>query len=177
MIARICKILLVGILTLLGSTIARGDGISFSLLPSGNISGTAGSTTGWGYTVTDTSSDETLQLLSINAGIFQYGTFDSSLFAFDFLTPGQSDTWIFDPTNFSGLASFTIDPNAPAGTIDAGNFIISYELCGATCADSTLTVPYSITATPEPSTRLLFLCALPLLYGLKRRFQQQTSGS
>lgn len=176
MISKMCRIVLIGFLSLMATNAAHADGISFSLLPgSGDISGTAGSTIGWGYTVTDTSTTgETLSLTGINAGTFLYGSFDPSLFAYDYLNPGETDTWIFDPSIFSGLAAFTIDPSAPTGLIDSGDFTISYDLCGsAGCSSSSILVPYSVSvnaiATPETSTVTLLCMGLALCWLLRRR--------
>src|SRR3989442_10738931 len=111
---------------LIGSSAAYADTFAFgSLPPSGDVSGPAGSTVGWGYVITDPSPDNWLVLTGLSAGSFLNGTPDSSLFDFPILAPQTTLSVPFDPVNGTGLFALTWDTAAPAGFVNSGNFILS----------------------------------------------------
>lgn len=160
----ICLILV----AMLGSTCAKAAPFVFGLLPtSGTIEAAPGDTVGWGYTISNPSSNW-LVLTDLSAGSFNFGTPDSSFFDFPILEPGQSNTVSFDLDAFTGLFAFTWDPSAPAGSINAGGFRLDGEFWSgdpfaggvklanadpATASYLTEIQPSSV--VPEPSTVLL----------------------
>ncbi|HYR88897.1 MAG TPA: hypothetical protein VE422_32780, partial [Terriglobia bacterium] len=69
------------------STTAHADPFTFSLLPAGGtVSGTPGSTVGWGYTVANLSTNWLLTT-NLSADLFLNGT-PNALFDFPILAPG-----------------------------------------------------------------------------------------
>ena len=94
----------------------------FGTIPQdGAISGTPGSTIGWGYTVTNNS--PTLWLLAQDFAVhhnFQYDIGNDFLFDHPALPPNTSVYVPFDGTN--GLVSLTWAPNAPLGFVNSGTF-------------------------------------------------------
>src|SRR2546425_1966065 len=117
---------LIGLL-LICSSAAYADPFTFDTLPGGgNVAGPAGSTVGWGYSITNTSLTNWLVLASISAGTFLNGT-PSSLFDFPIVAPGTTVSVAFDPLNGLGLYQLTWDPAAPAGFVNSGTFVLSAE--------------------------------------------------
>ena len=96
------------------------------LLPDSDISGDAGSTIGWGYTLINESADW-LVLTGISAGSFSHATPDSSLFDFPILAPGASWSVAYDPGLLQGLFQLTWDALARRGFINTGLFVLSAE--------------------------------------------------
>ena len=98
---------------------------SFSLLPPiGAISGDAGSTIGWGYTITNTDTENWLEIFSLNADPFQHAAPDSSIFDFPILAPGATATIAYNAATFAGLFQLTWDAAAPVGFVNAGTFVL-----------------------------------------------------
>jgi hypothetical protein len=141
---------------------------SFDLLPAGGaISGEAGETIGWGYTINN-ESDSWLEIFSLNADPFQYAAPDSSIFDFPILAPGATATVSYDAAAVAGLFQLTWDAAAPVGFTNIGTFVLLGQfydadpfgggnLLGETFEQS---APYSTTVTaaapvPEPGTLLL----------------------
>ena len=162
---------LIGILAvalLLSGSAAFADIVTLSLIPgSGNIQGPPGSVIGWGYSITNESTTNWFSPLAVNAGIFQFATFNSAdYFDFPLIAPGSTVTTKFTPAGGSGfgngLASLTWSPSAPDGFTNSGNFDLSgcwadsAGNCVGTAADAF--APYNATVTPgssitpEPST-------------------------
>ena len=141
---------------------------SFSLVPpSGAISGEAGSTIGWGYTITNTDADNWLNVFSLNADGFQFANV-TSLFDFPILAPGASVSVAYDAATFGGLFELTWDAAAPTGFTNVGTFVMLGQFWngdpfdGGTLLDGVFeqVAPYSATVTdmnpvPEPGTLLL----------------------
>ncbi len=152
---------------------ARADSLTFTVLPS-TVNGPAGSTVGWGYSITNTSSTDYLDLTGIDSTLFLAtdGTPDASIFNFPNLAPGQTVTQAYDPINSLGLFQFTWNAGLTTGTTEAGIFTLYGAFCAPTdtiCADDLSvpsialgSAPYSATVspsvvvgTPEPSVLLL----------------------
>ena len=154
---------------LLVCPVVRADSWTFTLVPmDGSISGPAGSTIGWGYTITNDSSTDWLVPSNLSADLFQNGTGDGSYFDFPVIAPGGTATMAFDATAFTGLYGLTWDAGAPDGFTNTGTFILSAEFWdgdpfagGSFLMDAPdESAAYSATVTsstnvPEPSATLL----------------------
>lgn len=150
------------------------DSITFALLPSdGNVSGPSGSLVGWGYSLTNDSSADWFLATNLNSDSFSNGT-PTLLFDFPEVAPGATVTEPFDPVNGIGIYELQWDPSAPVGFVNSGDFTLSGQWYdgdpfngGNYIADATDTaLPYSATvsgassATPEPSSLVLLMCAV-----------------
>jgi PEP-CTERM motif-containing protein len=157
--------------TILFAATSYADTFTFSTIPPGGaISGAAGSTAGWGYTVTNNSLDQWLVFNSVNTDTaFTNGTANSSVFDFPVVAPNSTVTTNYD--GISGLFEFTWDAGAPAGSFNSGNFVLSAEWWNGDPFDAVapgeflesipdFSVPYSVTvpescnctSVPEPSS-------------------------
>ncbi|HYR85429.1 MAG TPA: hypothetical protein VE422_15185 [Terriglobia bacterium] len=177
---------------LICSSAAYADPFTFDTLPaSGDVAGPAGSTAGWGYSVTNTSLTDWLVLTSVTAGAFLNGT-PASLFDFPIVAPGTTATVAFDVLAGFGLYQLTWDPTAPAGFVNSGTFVLSAEwwngdpgtngsfltLADDQSAPYTATVTAPVTALPAPSTLLLMaggLAAMSLTGTNRRRVASNRS--
>ncbi len=150
-----------------------------------NIYGPAGSTIGWGYSITNESPTYWLLGYDVHSSNpFLYGTATSFPFDYPVLSPGASMTVLYDGTD--GLADLTWDTDAPIGFTNSGDFeLTSYfydddpflggnQVSGPVTQNS----PYSATVTaptavPEPSSKTLFAIlitgACALFFGVWRR--------
>jgi hypothetical protein len=152
---------------------ARADTFSFLTDPNpGNVSGIAGSTVGWGYSITNNSASNSLVLTGIDSDLFLAadGLPDASPFLFPILAPLQTLTQQYDPLN--GLFQFTWNPGVPVGTTETGSFTVFAQFCdNATPSNCVDAVPesaaYTATvisnfpaAVPEPSSFLLLVSGL-----------------
>jgi hypothetical protein len=161
--------------------------ISFGTIPSnGAISGPAGSTIGWGYSITNDDSALWVAAQSLNTSTaFTNGVFDTNNFDLPVIAPGQTVSEAF-AANSEGLAELTWDADAALGSENSGVFELSLAwytenpiLCGFTCtygdpAQSFASTPYSALVapamiTPEPSTGFLLAGSLLLLVARGRR--------
>jgi hypothetical protein len=172
----VLPILAAVLLVLLGSASAFADDISLALIPAtGDVSGPAGSTVGWGYTLSNNTSNW-LVTMSLSADVFQDGMPDT-FFDFPALAPDASVTVDF-VAGVSGLYQLTWDTTAPVGFVNSGTFVLSSDYYNG---DPTmggmdigpapdLMAAYSATVsgstTPEPSAALLLSGGLLLLWGL-----------
>jgi PEP-CTERM motif len=149
---------------------------------SGDIQGIAGSDIGWGFTMTSdpvfTVSVVTSDLLGeTNPGLGIYTDFigaqggpgSSAL-----LAAGAPDwTQSFDFLNGLGVGDFSIDPNAPVGSVDKGTLEVQYETFCPACSIGfrSVDIPFSVTVVgaPEPST--MWLVGICLGVAALRRFR------
>jgi hypothetical protein len=165
---------------LLAAPAARADSVSFTAIPS-DASGPAGSTVGWGYSITDNSTTDYLDITGIDSDLFAAtdGIPDASVFNFPNLAPGQTAMQSYDPADGLGLFQFTWNTGVPVGTMETGNFILYGAFCDPSLADtfcaddglvpstalattaySATVVPSSTTPLPEPPSFLLLLSGL-----------------
>src|SRR5262249_62104 len=106
---------------------AAADLYTFALLPNdGDVSGIAGSTVGWGYSITNESTTDWLVTTDLNADLFLFGTPDL-IFDFPDLAPLATVSAPFDPNSGVGLYEFTWDPAAPPDFANFGTFTLSAE--------------------------------------------------
>ncbi|HLK50375.1 MAG TPA: hypothetical protein VKT49_19680 [Bryobacteraceae bacterium] len=112
-------------LALIASSSAWADTFNFTALPS-DVAGPAGSTVGWGYTISNASTTSWLVLTALNAGVFDHGSADS-LFDFPTLAPGATVSISFDPVNSLGLYELAWSATAPTGFVNDGFFTLSAE--------------------------------------------------
>jgi hypothetical protein len=159
---------------------ADGDSLTFTLIPA-DVSGPAGTTVGWGFTITNTSTTtDYLDISGIDSDLFAStnGTPDASIFLFPNLAPAQSVTQVYDPLDGLGLFQFTWNSGVAVGTMETGQFRLLGAFCDPTidqfCAEDdsvTSTVlatgMYSATVTgssgapiSEPSASLLLISGL-----------------
>jgi PEP-CTERM motif len=161
------------------ATGARADSVSFTATPT-DVSGPAGSTVGWGYTITNNSTTDYLDINSIDSDLYSAtdGIPDASIFNFPNLAPGQTVTQAYDPVDGLGLFQFTWNAGVAVGTTESGLFGLYGAFCDASdpfCVDdgdvqgsdvafasySATVVPAAGVPTPEPGT--LLLCGLGLI--------------
>jgi hypothetical protein len=152
--------------------LAISDSFTFTTLPAnGNVAGAAGSVVGWGYSITNQSAADWLVTTNLTADPFQNGN-PTLLFDFPFLAPGQTVTESFNPASSFGLYELAWNSNAPANSVNSGNFVLSAQWwtgdptgTGVLIADATdVSAPYSAsvgssTVVPEPSSFLLLISA------------------
>src|SRR5215471_6058332 len=98
---------------------------SFATIPaSANIAGPAGSTVGWGYSITNPDASQWLVLSSVSADPFVQAM-PLSIFDFPIVAPGIT---VSQPYNgASGLYQLTWNPGAAPGTTNSGTFVLSAE--------------------------------------------------
>lgn len=100
---------------------------TFSTIPmSGNLSGTPGSTIGWGYSIANQSRTDWLLATNLSADSFAYGT-PTLLFDFPEVAPGATVMQLFDPVDSTGLYQIALNAGASNGSVDSGNFILSAQ--------------------------------------------------
>ncbi len=112
---------------------------SFSVTPSGTVSGQPGDTVGWGYSITNDTADV---LLVSNTYFCQSGqdplltTCTQQLGAYnDFaasntteVAPSGAANQSFDATTFSGIGDYVISSLATPGQSDVGFLVLVYDL-------------------------------------------------
>lgn len=142
---------------------AWADSVTFLATPSA-VSGPAGSAVGWGYSITNNSQTDYLDISGIDSDLFLTadGIPDASIFNFPNLAPGQTVVQAYDPRNSLGLFQFTWNSGPPAGTTETGVFTLYGAFCAPTdpfCADdfsvastALATTPYSATVMADSST-------------------------
>lgn len=152
--------------------------ISFLATPA-HVGGVAGSTVGWGYQITNHSSDYFVAS-ALNADSFQWGS-PLSLFDFPVLAPGATVSQNFS-ANLAGLFQLSWDALAPEGSSNSGLFMLSGDffsgdpLAGGQFIAAAPDAVASYSATlqpgsqiPEPGALLLSLTALGLLRVARRK--------
>jgi len=170
----VSSILAAALLLLLASGSAFAEAISLTLIPAaGDVFGPAGSTIGWGYTITNDTSNW-LVTMALSADVFQNGTPDT-FFDFPVLAPGTSATVDF-AADVSGLYQLTWDDTAPTGFVNSGTFVLSSDYFDGDPSMGgkdiglapDLTAAYSATVSPEPPVALLFSSGLLLFWSVKK---------
>jgi hypothetical protein len=175
---------------LLAIPAARADSLTFTVLPP-DVSGPAGTTVGWGFSITNNSATNYLDISGIDSDLFAAtdGIPDASIFLFPNLAPGKTMTQAYDPADSLGLFQFTWNLGVATGTMETGNFTLYGAFCDPTidqfCAEDgtvpstalasavyTATVSPSGVVTPEPSAALLLATGLCVLAWVSRRRQE-----
>jgi hypothetical protein len=161
----------------------RADTISFSLIPvGGNVVGLAGTTVGWGYSITNNSSIDWFASTNLNSDSFSNGS-PALLFDFPNVPPGATVSEAFDAINSVGLFDLTWGVAAPGAFVNHGRFILSGQWYdgdplngGSFIADAidgsasyAAAVEPSSTSTPEPSGLAMVFSALALVTVLRIR--------
>ena len=152
----------------------HADTFTFSTVPpSGTISVQGGQTMGWGYSLTNNSTNLWLVTLDLNATTFLFGTGDASPFDFPVLPPGGTVTVPYDPSVPSGLYAYTAFKNAPVNAKDFAAFTLTAEFWtndpanGGRFADKAPDQTVNVVAViaPEPRSAYLLLSAGVLILG------------
>jgi hypothetical protein len=190
----------------LPASVAWADSVTLTLDPTnGALTGPAGSTVGWGFTLTNTSTDlfAVISGSDFCVGVItspcstSFGTY-TDLAGLQFIVVGPSPesnsfAAVFDNTLGTGLGSFLIDPGA-TGTV-TGQILLFYDLynldpnspafdplANTVSVGNLLTAPASVTvgnpttSVPEPSSLALVICAAGMIGTLIWRRQTETSG-
>ncbi|HEX4002638.1 MAG TPA: PEP-CTERM sorting domain-containing protein [Candidatus Acidoferrales bacterium] len=191
-----CRAVLLATLCVLALGVrAKADDISLTLDPSGGaVAGPAGSTVGWGFTLTDAGTDFAVvtgsdfctgMLTSPCSNAFGvYTDFIGQQFVVVGPSPEPgSISQSFDDTSMAGVGSFAIDSTS-AGTLD-GYVALTYDLYSVDpnapdfdptvdtvstgnylYAPASVTVGSSLTSVPEPGTMTLLAVGMALLFFL-----------
>ena len=159
---------------------------NLTLIPSsGTVNGSAGTTVGWGFTVTN---DDPSDWLVLNDSFFTpsntLGT-DSTytdLIASQFVVvdPGSSSgAQPYNPSVPTGIGSLTLPSTAPEGQVAMGTIFLDYSVFsqdpndpnfdpGSFITSGTLDAAANV-QVPEPASAMMLLGAAPLLLGSLRR--------
>jgi hypothetical protein len=169
----------------MGSSCRASDIFTFDLIPvSGDLAGPAGSTVGWGYSITNESPTDWLLTINLNSDSFLDGT-ANLLFDFPEVAPEATVTELFDPINSIGLYELTWDPDAPTGFVNSGNFVLSAQwydgdpfnggnyIADAPDTNAAYSATVSPSGAPEPATLFPISVGMVLLgaKGRRRRLQ------
>lgn len=157
---------------------------------SGDLTGLAGSTVGWGFTITNDSNyiefnlaefcDAPVSLPGCNSPTT--GVFNDFISAVNDVIIGppsgtdpDSVTQVFDPVLETGIGSFQIDPLATGS--DVGEIVLDYSIydidpydpcnCAQFLGTGVLTAAASVTVAPEPCTAVLMAMAV-VVFALRR---------
>ncbi len=155
------------------------DDITLTLIPgSGNVSGPAGSTVGWGYTITNNTA-EWIQAMNLSSDPFQNGT-PNVIFDFPAVAPDSSVTLDFSLVAIAecalppcGIYELIWDSTAPGGYVNSGTFTVSsdyfdqnpanpgaVDLGPAPDASAAYSATVSSSTVPEPPTTVLLVTCL-----------------
>jgi hypothetical protein len=180
------KLLDLSLLLILAGTPLRAD-FDFALQPvSGAISGTAGSTLGWGYTLTNNDPNLWLLPTDLNADGF-VRALAIPLFTLPAVAPGTSLSVAFQ-ADMDGLYQITWDADAPSDWTEYGVFRLNFDWWAGDPLDGGSfdsyagyrELPYSaaVTAVPEPGAALLLLTVTIVVFSTRRlhRRGNQTGG-
>jgi hypothetical protein len=172
---------------LVATTPAQAGLFTFDTLPAdGVISGAAGSTLGWGYTLANPSTTDWLVLVNVSADVFEHALPSAILFDLPVLGPEATLATAY-VAGALGLFELTWDATAPLGFANSGTFIVSAEwwsgdpLAGgsylgmATDQSATYSVSVMPSATvPEPSSLILLTTGVVAISSRLRRRTRQT---
>ena len=119
---------------LLAASSAGIASADLTLLPTPDITGTPGSTIGWGYTITNTSSDW-LETTGLTAPSFPFGT-PVAIFDYPVVAPNSSVTETFSTTTLNngctllpcGIYEITLPVTLPSNPTISGSFDVTTEL-------------------------------------------------
>ena len=184
---RRCVTLLL-VVVVLSSVYAVADDIALTLNPlSGDIAGPAGSTIGWGYTITNNTA-LWIQPTAVSSDAFLNET-PNLVFDFPAVAPGTFVTLdfslvanLFRAAPPCGLYSVTWDTTATVGFVDPGTFIVSSDfydgdpnnggndLGPAPDASAVYSATVTGSGVPEPSSLILMASGL---VGLGMRFRHR----
>ncbi len=167
---------------------AHAANLQLTVTPtSGNVAGAPGTAVGWGFTLTNTSTNYVILNDSYFVGSPIYGSYVdyvSSQFYVAGPTPESpvlSETW--NRSTQLGLGEFDLYASDPSNSVTAGTLFVDYSVFsqdpnspsfdpGSFVSSGTLSDPVQIAATPEPSTWTLLLLPLFGLILLAGRRQQ-----
>jgi len=160
-------------------SLCRADVYDFNLIPAnGSVSGPAGSTVGWGYSITNESTTDWLLTTNLNSDSFLNGT-PNLLFDFPEVAPGATVTETFDLINGIGLFELTWDPDAPAGFVNSRNFALSAQwydsdpfnggnlIADAPDANAAYSATVSSSAAPEPALFPVIVLGLAVVLAIR----------
>jgi hypothetical protein len=157
----------------LGTNSAKADFWTFATIPAdGVIGGAPEKPIGWGYTISNLSNNNWLELTVLDAGPFENATILTTslgdiLFDFPILGPNTTVTVMFDPVALVGLYGITWETTATPGFENVGTFTLSAEwydgdplIVGSIDLGLAPVSSVSYTATvtspvPEPATLVL----------------------
>ncbi len=169
------------------STTLSAQALVLDLSPAnGGVNGYAGATVGWGYTVTNDSSDWVVLTASDFSPLPSWGSYEdfflTNLTKYVQLAPAgnSGDSWTesFNAQAQTGVGSFYIDNQANIGATATGNITVSYDRYdgdpsngGNQIGAYTVPVAASVTvdAVPEPSTFLLLGGGLVGFFWVRRK--------
>ena len=161
---------------------------TFQLTPSGVVSGTPGSTVGWGFTLTNTSNYFVVTGASFTPTSL-YGTFQDYISTGPLIVVGPSPestsvSEIFNAAAHTGVGAFRINSTAPSTLHINGNIVLDYSVfsqdpndpnfnpdTSTVVADATITAPAAVNVTPEPASLLLLGVGMLGVFGVGRRAQ------
>jgi len=160
--------------------------ITYNLTPGGSVSGSPGTTVGWGYSVINSSLTDWVMLTGSSfTGAPGWGTYNDYFLNpanFVLLAPGGNVSQAFDDVLMQGVGGFTIDPLTAAGSNASGFIQLFYDafdgdpfsggnqLTFGAWEQAAAQVTASgggATATPEPGTMILLGSGV-LAFGLSR---------
>ena len=150
----------------------------------GAVTGTPGSTVGWGFTLSNDSGFLIPSLVVFCEGAFNagctptFGTFTDFAAQLQFNVVGPTVTETFDNATQQGIGSFTINSNAPINVTDTGTIYLVYDTFSCDITDDScdptqtafsqrLSAPASVNivgaTVPEPGSAGFVAIALALL--------------